>query len=139
MSLTETQIVAMLTAALGRAAELEVQVGIAIVAADGQLVGGVRMGGVKFRWVLDAAEGKALATISWGGRPSGDLADGWDNQMRQWVSRSLKRPALYMKGAVPIHLGDELVGAIGASGASAEEDEDIARAGVAALVERRPA
>lgn len=139
MSLTETQIVPMLTAALDRAAELKVQVGIAIVAADGHLVGGVRMGGVKFRWVLDAAEGKALATITWDGRPSGDLADGWDNQMRQWVSRSLRRPALYMKGAVPVHLGDELAGAIGVSGASAEEDEEIARAGAAALAERRPA
>jgi glc operon protein GlcG len=139
MSLTEAQTLAMLTAALDRARELGVQVGISVVDADGHLVAGLRMGAVKFPWVLDAAEGKALATVTWGGRPSADLADGWDSQIRQWVSGPRDRRPLYLKGALPVRVADELVGAIGASGASAEEDEDIARAGVAALAECRPA
>ena len=37
------------------------------------------------------------------------------------------------QGAVPIKRGNELIGAIGVSGASGQEDEAIARAGLAAL------
>jgi uncharacterized protein GlcG (DUF336 family) len=37
------------------------------------------------------------------------------------------------QGALPIKHGNELIGAIGVSGAASQEDEEIARAGVAAL------
>jgi uncharacterized protein GlcG (DUF336 family) len=37
------------------------------------------------------------------------------------------------QGAVPIRRGNELLGAIGVSGATSQEDEDIARAGITAL------
>jgi uncharacterized protein GlcG (DUF336 family) len=37
------------------------------------------------------------------------------------------------QGAVPVHKDGELVGAIGASGATSQQDEDCAQAGLAAL------
>lgn len=36
-------------------------------------------------------------------------------------------------GALPMTRGDELLGAIGVSGATSQQDEDIARAGINAL------
>ena len=36
-------------------------------------------------------------------------------------------------GALPIKRGNELIGAIGVSGAASQEDEEIARAGLSAL------
>jgi glc operon protein GlcG len=130
----DAQALAMLTAAIDRARELQVRVGVAVVDANGHLVAGLRMSGVIFPWVLDAAEGKALATVAWGGRPSGELEGTWDSQMRRWVSNSRGGRLLYLKGALPVRAGDDLIGAIGASGASAEQDEDIARAGVEAFL-----
>lgn len=134
MIVTETQALAMLSAAIGRARELGVQVGVAVVDANGHPVAGLRMSAAKFPWVLEAAQGKALAVIAWGGRPSGELADTWDSQIRQWVSKSQGGRLLYLKGALPLPAADGPAGAIGASGASAEEDEDIARAGVEAFL-----
>jgi uncharacterized protein GlcG (DUF336 family) len=37
------------------------------------------------------------------------------------------------QGALPIKRGNELLGAIGVSGAKSEEDEEVARAGIGAL------
>ena len=41
---------------------------------------------------------------------------------------------LLIQGAVPVMAGNECVGAIGVSGVASHEDEQIAKAGVAALV-----
>jgi uncharacterized protein GlcG (DUF336 family) len=40
---------------------------------------------------------------------------------------------LFVQGAVPIMTGGQSVGAIGCSGASAQQDEDAANAGIAAM------
>jgi uncharacterized protein GlcG (DUF336 family) len=37
------------------------------------------------------------------------------------------------QGAMPIKRGNKLIGVIGVSGASSQEDEEVARAGLAAL------
>jgi hypothetical protein len=47
------------------------------------------------------------------------------------VLQAAKKKALDM--AVPIKRGNELIGAIGVSGARSEEDEEIAHAGTGAL------
>jgi uncharacterized protein GlcG (DUF336 family) len=37
------------------------------------------------------------------------------------------------QGALPVYRGNELVGAVGGSGGTAQEDEDAARAGIEAV------
>ena len=40
---------------------------------------------------------------------------------------------LRVQGGVPIKMGDECVGAVGVSGVASDQDEQVARAGIAAL------
>ena len=76
------------------------------------------------------AQGKAAASAGFG-RPSGALAA--DSPVIQAIIAPLGGRMLPAQGAVPIYKNGELVGAIGGSGATAQQDEECAQAGGAAL------
>ena len=81
-----------------------------------------------------AAEGKAAAS-AFTGRDSSQL-QGWAENLPSLVtafSIRLGGRFLPLQGAVVLTEDGEVVGAVGVSGATAEEDEEIARAGAAAL------
>src|SRR5713226_5628492 len=76
------------------------------------------------------AQGKAAASAGFG-RPSGALAA--DSPVIQSIIATLGGRMLPAQGAVPIYKHGELVGAIGGSGVAAQQDEECAQAGGAAL------
>src|SRR5271166_501107 len=77
---------------------------------------------------VDVAIGKARTAAIFR-RPSKDFED----QIRQGRVAALALPgATPLQGGVPIVLDGKVIGAIGVSGESPQEDEDVAKAGAAA-------
>lgn len=129
MALTLAEANRMVQAAVAKAGELGVKVSIAVCDAGGNLQAFNRMEGAS-AVSATVAQGKAAASAGFG-RASGALPA--DSPVIQAVIASLGGRMLPAQGAVPVHKGGELVGAIGGSGATAQQDEDCARAGLAAL------
>jgi uncharacterized protein GlcG (DUF336 family) len=125
--LTSADVKKMMAAALAEAEKNKWQVAVAIVDDGGFMLHLERMDGAAVT-TAEVAVGKAR-TSALTRRPSKFFED-----------RVKDRPAfiafpagLFIQGAVPIMHQDECVGAIGVSGVQSAEDEQIARAGIAAL------
>ena len=110
---------------------MDVKVAIAVLDPRGDLIALHRMDGALWRSV-PISQGKAAASAAWDA-PSGDLRERWDQPVLRALSMMENGRLIPWPGAVPVHHGDELVGAVGVSGARPEQDEEIAKAGVAAL------
>ena len=133
MSIDHHEIRRILDAAIAKAEELGIKVGISIVDDHGSLVGSIVMAGAGFLFLPQASAGKAMATVVWRGQPSGVLNERASLPMFQAVNAMYDNKLVYQQGAVALKRGNELVGAIGAGGASPEQDEEVATAGAAAL------
>ena len=125
--LTSADVKKMMAACLSEAERNNWKVAIAIVDDGGFLLHLDRMDGAAVT-TAEVATGKAR-TSALTRRPSKDFEE-----------RVKERPAfiafpagLLIQGAVPVIWESECVGAIGVSGVQSFEDEQIARAGVAAL------
>jgi glc operon protein GlcG len=125
--LTSADVKKMMAAALAEAEKNKWQVAVAIVDDGGFMLHLERMDGAAVT-TAEVAVGKAR-TSALTRRPSKFFED-----------RVKDRPAfiafpagLFIQGAVPIIYQNECVGAIGVSGVQSAEDEQIARAGIAAL------
>jgi uncharacterized protein GlcG (DUF336 family) len=125
MALTLEEANQMVRAAIAKAEAMHVKISVAVCDAGGSLVAFNRMKGA-IPVSATVAQGKAAASAGFG-RPSGALAA--DSPVIQSVIASLGGRMLAAQGAVPIYNNDELVGAIGVSGATAEQDEECAVAG----------
>ena len=119
----------MVQAALAKADEMGVNVSIAVCDAGGNLLAFNRMEGAS-AVSATVAQGKAAASAGFG-RASGALQA--DSPLIQAVIATLGGRMLPAQGAVPVRKDGELVGAIGGSGATAQQDEDCAQAGLDAL------
>jgi len=129
MALTLTEANRMLQAAVAKAQELNVKISVAVCDIGGNLVALNRMDGAS-AVSATVAQGKAAASAGFG-RASGTLQA--DPPVIQAVIATLGGRMLPARGAVPAVKGNELIGAIGASGATAEQDEQCAQAGAALL------
>ena len=125
--LTAADVKKMMAACFAEAEKNKWKVTVAIVDDGGFMLHLERMDGAAVT-TAEVAVGKAR-TSALTRRPSKDFED-----------RVKERPAfisfpagLFIQGAVPIMHQNECVGAIGVSGVQSFEDEQIARAGVAAL------
>ena len=123
-----------IAAAGAKATEMGKPVCIAIVDISGAMVLFERFGNVP-SYTAAIAEGKATGS-AFTGRLSGMLetmaADGspvYDAIEEQLMGRRF----VPRQGAVPLTDSTGVIGAIGVSGATSQEDEDIARAGADAL------
>jgi uncharacterized protein GlcG (DUF336 family) len=125
MALTLEEANRMIQAAIAKAESINVKLSVAVCDAGGSLVAFNRMQGA-IAISATVAQGKAAASAGFG-RPSGALAA--DSPVIQSVIATLGGRMLAAQGAVPIYKNDELVGAIGASGATAQQDEECATAG----------
>ncbi|WP_435201496.1 GlcG/HbpS family heme-binding protein [Janibacter sp. GS2] len=123
---------AALDAALEHAHRHDLRMNIAVVDSGGVLLSFARMDGA-FAHSGDIATDKARTTIGFGGLATADLYGALSAE--DAVIRGIgNRPGVAaFGGAVPIRVAGELVGAIGASGGSAEEDAQVAAAGAAAV------
>ena len=129
MALTLAEAIRMVQAAIAKAGELNVKVSIAVCDAGGNLLAFNRMEGAS-PVSATVAQGKAVASAGFG-RPSGTLQA--DSPVIQAIIAAMGGRMLPAQGAVPIHKDGELVGAIGGSGATAQQDEECAQGGLAAL------
>ena len=129
MALTLTEANRMIQAALGKAQELNVKISVAVCDTGGNLVALNRMDGASAVSAM-VAQGKAAASAGFG-RASGTLQA--DSPVIQAIIAAMGGRMLPARGAVPVIKNNELIGAIGASGATAEQDEQCAQAGAAIL------
>jgi glc operon protein GlcG len=121
-------------AAGAKATEMEKPVSIAVVDIAGAMLLFERFGNVP-SFTAAIAEGKAVGS-AFTGRPSAALetmaADG--SPVYDAIAAQLSgRRFVPRKGAVPVTDASGVIGAVGVSGATSDEDEEIAKAGAAAL------
>jgi glc operon protein GlcG len=121
-----------IAAALLYAQEKGLQVSVAVVDVGGHLLGFSRIPGASLH-SIDIAQDKAWTAVSFS-MPTCALANLMrhaDEHVRQCL---ISRPRMVpMGGAFPLMLGARLLGAIGVSGASEEQDVGCATAGYDAI------
>ena len=125
--LTSADVKKMMAAASEEAGRNNWKVAIAIVDDGGFLLHLDRMDGAAVT-TAEVATGKAR-TSALTRRPSKDF----EERVKERPAFLMFPAGLLVQGAVPIIYESECVGAIGVSGVQSFEDEQIARAGVAAL------
>ena len=129
MAITLSEANRMVQAAVDKAHELNIRLSVAVCDAGGHLMAFNRMEGAN--WVTAiVVQGKAVAAAGFG-RPSGTLRA--DSPIIQAVIASQGGRMLPAQGAVPVYRNGELIGAIGGSGGTAQQDEECAQAGAAVL------
>lgn len=118
-------------AAVAHAEALGIRINVAVTDAAGVLAGFLRMPGA-FLHSIDIAIDKAYTAASFGFPTSQwpEILAG-DEALR--LGLPLRPRLVIFGGGLPIHENGQLIGGIGVSGGSAEQDEDCARAGLAAL------
>ena len=119
-------------AARKKAEEIDVPMNIAVVDAGNNLTAFSRMDGA---WLgsIDIAQNKAYTARSFD-MSTKDLAPLCQpNQSLFGIHASNQGRLIIFAGGIPLMSGDEVIGAIGVSGGSVEEDHEVAEAGVAAL------
>jgi glc operon protein GlcG len=131
MGVTLQQAQKAIETAVAKSQSLGLRMAIAVVDERADLVALVRMDGVR-AFAPDVARGKAMASALWG-QPSAALAERATSSVFQVVSTLHGGRVVYGQGAVPLMRGTELLGSIGVSGARPEQDEEVAKAGAAAL------
>jgi glc operon protein GlcG len=100
---------------------------VAVVDDSGTLLAFVRMDGAKFLSIR-TAQRKAL-TAADRRSATGGLAKGHDLELGLVSGGRLTN----LKGGLPIIVGGQVVGAVGVSSGSGEQDLEVAKAGVAAI------
>ncbi len=120
-----------LEAAIGHAAKLGVKINVAVADSGGNLSGFLRMPGA-FLQSIDIAIDKAYTASGFGFSTKDWMkVIGHDEGMKLGFSA---RPRLVVfGGGLPIRVAGELIGGIGVSGASEEQDEECARAALLAI------
>jgi len=106
---------------------------LAVVDPAGNLVALARMD--KARWMTaGVAQSKALTAATFG-RPSKDVADLAQSRSLLFssISELVGRPLLLAGGGLPLIVKGELLGGVGASGGTEDQDVECAKAGLAAI------
>jgi uncharacterized protein GlcG (DUF336 family) len=129
LTLTEAQ--AIVEAAQRDAARKNLQLSIAVVDGRGDLIAATRMPNARAT-TMDTAIGKAMSAAIFG-RPSADLAANATSPVYQNMNEKTGGRLRFFRGAVPIVRGGYTVGAVGASGAPSQDDEDNVKAALAAV------
>ena len=129
LTLSEAQ--AIIAAAERDAARKNLRLSIAVVDGRGDLIAATRMPNARAT-TIDTAIGKAMGAAIFG-RPSAELAARSDSPLYRNMNEATGGRLRFFQGAVPIVRNGYTVGAVGASGASAQDDEDNVKAALAAV------
>lgn len=127
--LTLSEALDLIDASREAASDAGLRLSIAVVDARGDLIASTRMDGAR-PTTIDTAIGKAMASAM-RGQPSADLAAGANTAFSVALQDSTGGRLRYFRGALPIVRDGYIIGAVGSSGASAQQDEDAVRAGLA--------
>ena len=103
----------------------------AVVDAAGHVLASQRMDGAALG-AMQLAVGKAFTAASWA-TPSGEFAGSTQPGGDDWGWNTTDPRIVVYAGGIPLLVDGELVGAIGASGGTAAEDEECVAAAVAGL------
>ena len=123
---------AVVQAARAKAEEIGVPMNIAVVNDGNNLTAFARMDGA---WLgsIDIAQNKAYTARAFD-MSTKDLAPlAQPNQPLFGIHASNQGRLIVFAGGIPLTSGDEVVGAVGVSGGSVEQDHEVAEAGVAAF------
>jgi uncharacterized protein GlcG (DUF336 family) len=123
---------AVVDAARAKADEIGVPMNIAVVNDGNNLTAFARMDGA---WLgsIDIAQNKAYTSRAFD-MSTKDLAPLCQpNQPLFGIHASNQGRLIVFAGGIPLTSGDDVVGAIGVSGGSVEQDHEVAEAGVAAF------
>ena len=118
--------------AVAYAVSQKVAISVVVVDTSGYVVAAARMDGVPFG-SFDVARGKAIASAATGGVSGKDLMDRYKANpivFGQISSLSYGGPMFPSQGSLPIFKDGVFIGAVGASAASSQMDEDAGRAGI---------
>jgi glc operon protein GlcG len=109
---------------IAKAQSMGLKLSFAVIDEFGQLVQMDRMDGASLMGP-DIAEAKALTALNFR-CPTSEVAK-VDREELKALAEAVHFPVVPVAGGVPIFEGAELKGAIGVSGASSQQDEEIAR------------
>lgn len=132
MKLSEAQARTMIDTALAEGRRLGKPITVAVVDAGGYLISLARMDGAGIL-TPQIAEAKAFTGAAWN-RSTAEVAERFKANPGTWqafldVGRVKTIPG---QGGFPIKSGKDVIGGIGVSGATGDEDEAIAKAAIAA-------
>ena len=127
LRLTYEGAAAILSAAVGKASDMQVPQCITVVDSGGQLITMARMDGA-FALSIDTALRKAQTAACYGA-PTGHIAEGVDIKLA--IATEGKR--INLPGGLPIIVDGHLIGAIGVGSGSGAQDLEVAKVGIAAL------
>jgi uncharacterized protein GlcG (DUF336 family) len=123
---------AVVEAARAKATEIGVPMNVAVVDEGGNLVAFARMDDA---WLgsIDIAQGKAFTARAFD-MPTKELAPlAQPGGPLYGIEASNAGRIIVFAGGIPLVSGDRVVGAIGVSGGSVEQDQEVAEAGVGAF------
>ncbi|MDO9354081.1 MAG: heme-binding protein [Solirubrobacteraceae bacterium] len=132
-SITLAQAHKVIEAASAKATEIGVPMNVAVVDAGNNLTAFHRQDGA---WLgsIDIAQGKAYTARAFD-MPTKDLApEAQPGGSLYGIEASNDGRIIVFAGGIPIADGDEVVGAIGVSGGTVDQDQEVAEAGVAAYI-----
>ena len=129
-SLTLAEGEQILAAAKAKVLEMGARMSVSVVDPRGDLIAMFRTDGASWR-TPPISRAKAVAAACFG-RPSADLTENAQAPVFRGLMAMEGGHMIPGQGALPAYRGSELVGAVGGSGGTAQEDEDAARAGIEA-------
>ncbi len=127
-SLTMAESEQILAAAKAKVFEMGAKMSVSVVDPRGDLIGMFRTDGASWRTPA-ISRAKAVSAACFG-RPSGDLTDNAMSPVFRGLMAMEGGHMIPGQGALPVFKGGELVGAVGGSGGTAQQDEDAAQAGI---------
>ena len=127
-SLTMAESEQILAAAKAKVFEMGAKMSVSVVDPRGDLIGMFRTDGASWRTPA-ISRAKAVSAACFG-RPSGDLTDNAMSPVFRGLMAMEGGHMIPGQGTLPVFKGGELVGAVGGSGGTAQQDEDAARAGI---------
>lgn len=127
--LTHDGALKVIDAARRKADEMGVPQCIAVTDASGRLLAFLRMDGAKFLSIRTSIR-KAMTAAS-----SRETSGSMDDQLAVKLAFTTGGRLTNLKAGVPIVVGEEVVGAVGVSSGTGEQDLEVALAGIEAIAE----
>jgi len=127
-ALTADAVKAVLTAAEAKARANSWNVSIAVVDPAGDLLGFLKLDGAA-TGTVQIAQGKARTSARFG-RPSKVYADRITENQLNFLSVD---GVVALQGGLPIIVDGRVIGAVGVSGVTSQQDEEVAAAGISAI------
>ena len=104
---------------------------LCVVDASGHVIASQRMDGAPLG-AMQLASGKAYTAVLWGMR-TGDFSESTQPGGPDWGFNTTDERVVVYAGGLPLFVDGELVGGVGASGGTAEQDEECVQAAAISL------